>query len=192
MVIRDVAAVIMAAVGGPRPAVILARDDQVDLVAALAAHLRFPQPPVRREREAEQVAMAHRPEWLRRRSRWPSGGHGGGPCRDCRSDPAPESFSADRPTTGRANPSGAKAMRCEKWPSPVTLGCCRQITLKSSMRGAAWPRIEASHSRAPRRSCRSARLRHSSGRRAGCRRNPDGRRRRRARPGRRPHGSERR
>ena len=28
-------------------------------------------------------------------------------------------------------------MRCEKWPLPVTFGCCRQMTLKSSQADGA-------------------------------------------------------
>ena len=63
--IGDVAAVIMAAVRHDRIAVILAGLDQIELVAALGAHLDRPQPPVGREGEAEIVALAHRVE-LRR------------------------------------------------------------------------------------------------------------------------------
>ena len=52
--------------------------------------------------------------------------------------------------------------------------------------GCALAENRGARSRARRRWCRSARPRRSSGRRAGCPRNPDGRRRRRARPARRP------
>ena len=84
-------AVIMAAVGGSRPAVIAARQDQVELVAALRAHLGLPQPPVGREGEAEQVAVAHACNESARRSRWPSGGHVDDLAEVARSGPAPGS-----------------------------------------------------------------------------------------------------
>ena len=66
MVVGNLVAAIVRAVGGLRPAVIAALDDQVHLVAALRTHLRCPQLPVRSERQAEDVAMAHRRNGARR------------------------------------------------------------------------------------------------------------------------------
>src|SRR3546814_5967416 len=63
--VGDVLAVIMVAVRHDRIAVIGAALDQVDLVAALWPHLLLPQLPCPIEGDAEQVAMAERPD-LRR------------------------------------------------------------------------------------------------------------------------------
>ena len=53
-------AVIMAAVRHDRIAVIVARLDQIELVAALRAHLGRPKPAIGSEGEAQIVAMADR------------------------------------------------------------------------------------------------------------------------------------
>ena len=84
-------------------------------------------------------------------------------------------------------PSGAKAMRWREMAAAARPSAAwRQMTLKPSSRGCALAEDQRGHSRAPRRWCRSARPRRSSDRCAGCRRNRDGRRRRRARPALRP------
>ena len=56
--IGNVDAVVIAAVRDIGPAVILARQDQVELVAAARAHLGFPQPAVGREGQAIGIAVA--------------------------------------------------------------------------------------------------------------------------------------
>src|SRR4029079_4252657 len=56
--IRNVRAVVVADVRRLGPPIILARLDEVDLVAALRAHLGLPQPSVRGEGQSQQVAMA--------------------------------------------------------------------------------------------------------------------------------------
>ena len=60
--VRNVAAVIIAAVGGARPAIIAAALDKVDLIAAHRPHLHFPEPPARIEGQAEKVAVTQSPD----------------------------------------------------------------------------------------------------------------------------------
>src|SRR6185369_16349305 len=67
--IGDVEAVIIVAVGGDRPAIILARQDEIYLVAAARAHLIFPQPSLGIEHQAIGVAMARAPGLDRRQVR---------------------------------------------------------------------------------------------------------------------------
>src|SRR5204862_3523422 len=59
-VIGNVAAVVIAAVRGLRPAVIAAGQDEVHLIAAHRTHFGLPQAAIRSESKPQQIAMADR------------------------------------------------------------------------------------------------------------------------------------
>src|SRR5204862_179472 len=59
-VIGNVAAVVIAAVRGLRPAVIAAGQDEVHLIAAHRTHFGLPQAAIRSESKPQQIAMAER------------------------------------------------------------------------------------------------------------------------------------
>ena len=123
-VVRDVHAVVIAAVRHVRPAIVAAGQDEVDLVAAARAHLSLPQPPVRREREAKGVAMAGAPGFRGRQVR-PGPG-----------DVVRQSL-RDFGVLGRIGDGDASPRRFVR-PADCPAPACRRASGEGSCRAAGW------------------------------------------------------